>query len=41
MEYEKEVIHKDLNVFTFNQIIGYIETSVELGLLKIESVPNM
>ncbi len=40
MEYEKEVIHEDLNVFTFNQIIGYIETSVELGLLKIMSIPS-
>ncbi|QOR64865.1 zinc dependent phospholipase C family protein [Cytobacillus suaedae] len=37
MEYDKEVIHEDLNVFTFNQIIGYIETSVEIGLLKTKS----
>lgn len=37
MEYDKEVINEQLNVFTFNQIIGYIETSVDLGLLNIES----
>lgn len=36
MEYEKEVINDKLHVFTFNQIIGYIETSVELGLLNIK-----
>lgn len=36
MEYEKEVINNKLDVFTFNQIIGYIETSVELGLLHIK-----
>lgn len=38
MEYDKEITHEDLNVFTFNQIIGYIETSVELGLLKTRSL---
>ena len=36
MEYDKEVINEQLNVFTFNQIIGYIETSVDLGLLNIK-----
>lgn len=36
MEYDKEVINEELNVFTFNQIIGYIETSVDLGLFKIK-----
>ena len=38
MEYEKEVLHTKLNVFTFNQIIGYIETSVEVGTLNISSI---
>ena len=38
MEYDKEVINEQLNVFTFNQIIGYIETSVDLGLLNIKSI---
>lgn len=34
LEYDKEVIDEQLNVFTFNQIIGYIETSVDLALLN-------
>lgn len=36
MEYEKEVLNEKLNVFTFNQIIGYIETSVEVGIMRIK-----
>ncbi|MBS4195531.1 zinc dependent phospholipase C family protein [Lederbergia citri] len=36
MEYDKEVLNEILNVFTFNQIVGYIETSVDLGILKIK-----
>ena len=36
MEYDKEVINENLNVFTFNQIVGYIETSVDMGLLNIK-----
>jgi hypothetical protein len=36
MEYDKEVINEKLNVFTFNQIVGYIETSVDMGLLNIK-----
>ncbi|MGP4081015.1 zinc dependent phospholipase C family protein [Pseudalkalibacillus sp. R45] len=35
MEYDKDVFNAKLNVFTFNQIVGYIETSVEVGLLKM------
>ncbi|MGE7624722.1 hydrolase [Viridibacillus sp. NPDC096237] len=38
MEYDKEVINEKLNVFTFNQIVGYIETSVETGLLNIKPI---
>lgn len=38
MEYGKEVINEKLNVFTFNQIVGYIETSVDKGLLNIKSI---
>ncbi len=38
MEYDKEVINEKLNVFTFNQIIGYIETSVDKGLLNIKAI---
>jgi hypothetical protein len=38
MEYDKEVLNEKLNVFTFNQIVGYIETSVDAGLLKIKPI---
>ncbi|MFB7817787.1 hypothetical protein ACFC0X_26915 [Paenibacillus chitinolyticus] len=31
MDYEKEVVKQKLNVFTFDQIVGYIETSVDMG----------
>ncbi|MCR2822117.1 zinc dependent phospholipase C family protein [Lederbergia panacisoli] len=36
MDYNKDFLNEELNVFTFNQIIGYIETSVDVGLLKIK-----
>ena len=29
MLYPEQHLHKDLQVFTFNQIIGYIETAIE------------
>ncbi|MCJ8008169.1 zinc dependent phospholipase C family protein [Lederbergia wuyishanensis] len=35
MDYDKKLLNEKLNVFTFNQIVGYIETSVDVGLLKI------
>jgi hypothetical protein len=38
MEYDNEVLNEKLNVFTFNQIVGYIETSVNVGLLNIKPV---
>ncbi|WP_233711011.1 hypothetical protein [Lederbergia citrisecunda] len=38
MEYDKEILNEKLNVFTFNQIVGYIETSVNVGLLKIKPI---
>ncbi|MBK3495083.1 zinc dependent phospholipase C family protein [Viridibacillus sp. YIM B01967] len=38
MEYDMEVINEKLNVFTFNQIVGYIETSVDKGLLNIKPI---
>jgi hypothetical protein len=40
MEYNKEVIDEKLNVFTLIQIIGYIETSVDLGLLNLKPIPK-
>jgi hypothetical protein len=36
MEYEKEVVSQKLNVFMFDQIVGYIETSVDMGLLNLK-----
>ncbi|MFE6168991.1 hydrolase [Viridibacillus arvi] len=36
MQYDKEVIDEKLNVLTFDQIVGYIETSVDQGLLNIK-----
>ncbi|NIK76652.1 hypothetical protein FHS15_001777 [Paenibacillus castaneae] len=38
MEYDKEVLNEKLNVFTFDQIVGYIETSVDLGLLHVKPI---
>lgn len=38
MEYEEDVINETLNVFTFDQIIGYIETSVDKGLVRLKAV---
>jgi hypothetical protein len=37
MEYDKEVINEKLNVFTSNQIIGYIETSVDKGIIEYKT----
>lgn len=36
MEYEKEDVNQKLNVFMFDQIVGYIETSVNMGLLSLK-----
>lgn len=38
LEYEKKVINEKLNVFTFDQIVGYIETSVDKSLLSIKPI---
>lgn len=38
MEYDKDALNESLNVFTFNQIIGYLETSVDKGFLNIKSL---
>lgn len=34
LEYDKEALDEPLHVFTFDQIVGYIETSIDLGVLK-------
>ncbi|RXJ04306.1 hydrolase [Anaerobacillus alkaliphilus] len=38
MEYDVEVIGQGLRIFTLNQIIGYIETSVERGVFCIQQL---
>jgi len=38
MEYDNAILNEDLNVFTFNQIVGYLETSVDMGLLNMRYV---
>lgn len=35
MDYDNEILNENLNVFTFNQIIGYLETSVDMGIMNI------
>jgi len=36
MDYDERVLDEKLNVFTFDQIIGYIETSIEKGMILIQ-----
>lgn len=38
MKYDKEAVNEKLRVFTFEQIVGYIETSIEIGSLKVEQI---
>ncbi|WP_336759654.1 zinc dependent phospholipase C family protein [Paenibacillus sp. USHLN196] len=38
MEYEEQVINEPLNVFSFIQIKGYIETSVNVGIMNLEQL---
>lgn len=38
MEYDREVLNEKLNVFTMNQIIGYIETAVDLGIQNLKPI---
>jgi hypothetical protein len=38
MEYEKESLNEKLNVFMFEQIVGYIETSVDMGVMKLKDM---
>ncbi|PKR82733.1 zinc dependent phospholipase C family protein [Heyndrickxia camelliae] len=35
MEYNQETLNQPLHVFTFEQIVGYIETSVERGIYQL------
>lgn len=36
MDYNEEMINEPLNVFTLQQIVGYIETSVDKGLMHLK-----
>ncbi|WP_409342639.1 zinc dependent phospholipase C family protein [Paenibacillus sp. MBLB4367] len=38
MEYDKEVINEKLSIFTFDQIVGYMETAVDLGVLNLKPI---
>ena len=38
MQYDRTSVEEDLNVFTLDQIIGYIETSIELAKWRIKSL---
>ncbi|UOQ50581.1 zinc dependent phospholipase C family protein [Gracilibacillus caseinilyticus] len=38
MEYTEEQLHEKLRVFTLDQIIGYVETSVNLGVFNVKRV---
>ncbi|WP_010095518.1 zinc dependent phospholipase C family protein [Ornithinibacillus scapharcae] len=38
MNYSKKDLETDLGVFTFQQIIGYLETSAEMGIAKIKAL---
>ncbi|WP_342773803.1 hypothetical protein [Cohnella pontilimi] len=38
MDYEQQVIDEPLNVFSFIQIKGYIETSVDIGIMNLQHV---
>lgn len=38
MENDHEVLDEELNVFTLNQIVGYIETSVDKGIMNIKPI---
>jgi len=38
MKYDKQDIDAQLQVFTFVQIIGYLETSVNLAIMKLQQV---
>ncbi|MEH7384673.1 hydrolase [Bacillus sp. JJ1521] len=38
MEYNKDCVNENLNVFTFDQIVGYIETSVDKSINLIKQI---
>ncbi|MGG0707317.1 zinc dependent phospholipase C family protein [Bacillus paramobilis] len=40
MLYPEQHLHEDLQVFTFNQIVGYIETAIEKSVFYINQLSN-
>ncbi|PGO32477.1 hydrolase [Bacillus cereus] len=40
MLYPEQHLHEDLQVFTFDQIVGYIETAIEKGVFFINQLSN-
>ncbi|RBP93114.1 hypothetical protein DFO70_106246 [Cytobacillus firmus] len=40
-EYDKKDAEKPLEVFTFQQIVGYVETSVELGIAELKKLSHL
>ncbi|PRT07156.1 hydrolase [Bacillus wiedmannii] len=40
MLYPEQHLHENLQVFTFNQIVGYIETAIEKGAFFIKQLSN-
>ncbi|MFD2446465.1 zinc dependent phospholipase C family protein [Bacillus sp. CGMCC 1.16607] len=38
MDYDQKDIKEDLQVFTFDQIIGYVETSIEKGIFHLKKM---
>lgn len=38
MDYPMEHLDEPLKVFSFQQIIGYVETSIEIGLIKLREL---
>lgn len=40
MLYSKQDLHTNLQVFTFDQIVGYVETAIEKGVFYLEQLSN-
>ncbi|MEH7458965.1 zinc dependent phospholipase C family protein [Bacillus sp. JJ1127] len=38
--YPKQDLHTNLQVFTFDQIVGYVETAIEKGVFYLEQLSN-
>ncbi len=38
MEYDQDALDEKLHVFTFDQIVGYIETSADKGLIHLKPI---